>query len=498
MKIRSAKHRIAKRAPFLALMLCVFGLSGRSSGQPSAEPSPKAPVRTITLSIEGKPATEAVIWVGDQKFDHSDIALSPMLRALTNIAGHLDARALATLRRSFDDPIELVGAKTPLATVRLMRSTGSVEHPVVRMASGQIMLLDQEEQSLGRMLDPAIFAEIGLDLSVFNGTKKLDPREPIRAELRHFQSAVLLEPKLRKVRFKHNYPQLTRDLDHERYRIRLPVAQSTAQPTTQATDQQPGSLPGVLIWISPTPSGQIPGMFSKACDELNLIAVGVDNNGNGRELTDRLQNHFDSLATVAAHYQIDERRVYVTGMSGGGRCSSILQLAFPDVFTGAVPIVGLDSYHKTPTGERGMFWPARQGRPDARWFKMLADRRIAAITGTMDFNAPEMRKRTQQMKDDRIVIRLDVIEGMGHTMPSPDQFLDALSWVDELQQENIKEHEDKAMQLLDRIKKQHERRRDDQPLAQSPAARKQLIRITIDAPWSPAAWEAAQILGIEH
>jgi dienelactone hydrolase len=239
-------------------------------------------------------------------------------------------------------------------------------------------------------------------------------------------------------------------------------------------------------------NGQIPRIFHEACDELNLIAIGVDNNGNARELTDRLQTHLDSIATIQAHYRIDPRRVYVTGMSGGGRCSSILQLAFPDVFMGAVPIVGLDSYHRTPTGSEGKYWPERLAKPAARWFRLLKHRRFAAITGTMDFNAPEMRTRTQQMKQDNINIRLDIIEGMGHTMPSSEQFHEALKWVDELQQEQIKAAADEAKRALDNFLK-----RSKGGLATDTKDRIVLIQITIDAPWSEAAWEAARLLGIE-
>jgi hypothetical protein len=124
---------------------------------------------------------------------------------------------------------------------------------------------------------------------------------------------------------------------------------------------------------------------------------------------------------------------------------------------------------------------------------MLEERRFACISGTMDFNAPEMEKRTAQMQADGLDVRLDMIEGMGHTMPSAEQFADALRWVDELQQLKIKQATQEAADMLSKLK---ERFGDE--IRTLPLARKQLIQITIEAPWSDAAWEAAQLLGLEE
>jgi poly(3-hydroxybutyrate) depolymerase len=111
----------------------------------------------------------------------------------------------------------------------------------------------------------------------------------------------------------------------------------------------------------------------------------------------------------------------------------------------------------------------------------------------MDFNAPEMRTRSKQMADDKINIRLDVIEGMGHTMPSSEQFSDSLTWVDALQRERIESAQEKAQRALEGYLN-----RLGPGLAEDPKARKILIQITIDAPWSKAAWDAARLLGVEE
>jgi dienelactone hydrolase len=242
----------------------------------------------------------------------------------------------------------------------------------------------------------------------------------------------------------------------------------------------------VLVWISPTPDGRIPDTIAPACDLLGLIAIGVDNNGNQREITDRLQNHLDSIETLAQHANIDRQRIYLTGMSGGGRCSGILQLAFPDYFAGAVPIVGLDTYHNAPTGQAGKFWPRRLSRPSGPIRKQLEDRRIRSITGNADFNEPEMTLRTQLLQDDDIEAQIDVIEGMAHTMPNPEHFTSALIWVDEPRHEGIEQSRNEAAAILKETQEQD---------ASIPAVRRRLIEVLRLVPHTDQAWQAAERLG---
>lgn len=455
------------------------------------EQSSSTSSNTRPLMVEGKPPTTATVTMGSSDPMPSDLARSPMLSQLLGIARELNARAINTLRKEMSELTELELDSQPFAIMRLTRGKATHDISIHRIDQRQLAFVNETdpESNLSQAwtVDAEVFESIGLNQAMLADIEKQSIIKPLRSdtlEQPYFESDITLDSRTRRARFKQNYPQLTRELHKERIRIRLPQGDSS--------DQDNPLPPGLLVWISPTPNGQIPRIFAKACDELNLIAIGVDNNGNEQQITDRLQNHLDSIATVAAKFQIDERRIYATGMSGGGRCTSIFQQTFPEIFMGSVPIVGLDSYHKTPTGNPGLFWEARFGRPSAQSFKLLKDRRIAAITGSMDFNAPEMKTRSQQMKRDGLNIRLDIIEGMGHTMPDEDQFLDALAWVDEMQQEQIAVSNAKAQKSLDQYTS-----RNGNGVAEDSRSRRQLIQITIDAPWSPSAWEAAKILGIE-
>jgi Prolyl oligopeptidase family len=435
------------------------------------------------LWIGSKPALGGVLTMKSEPMD-ADLAASGMLRDLGKIAGVLDAKDLGRFRREISEAVKLSDGLQSIGVLQLVRTGETKVLTIAKDPAGLLYLLDEKAPSQGNFLDDKTLDAIGLDRAMLSGIDREQTQEQLRSgrlNLPYFESTTQLDGKTRRARLKRQYPELTRKLDEEQMQLRLPVNQKSKE------------LPGVLVWVSPTPNGQIPRIFYEACDELNLIAIGVDNNGNQRELTNRLQIHLDSIATVQAYFRIDPRRVYITGMSGGGRCSGILQLGFPDVFMGAVPIVGLDTYHRTPTGKAGEAWPERLAKPSGRWFRMLKERRFACITGTMDFNAPEMEKRVAQMQADGLNARLDMIDGMGHTMPSSDQFASAIRWVDELQRELIEEASTKASDQLATILDRYE---DD--VASDPKARKQLIKITMDAPWSDAAWEAAELLGVSE
>jgi predicted esterase len=203
---------------------------------------------------------------------------------------------------------------------------------------------------------------------------------------------------------KTNLEAADRVLENEKLWCRLPRGYDPKTPA------------GLLIWIDPSSSGRTPPMFQGALDELGLVFVGAADAGNNRLVTNREQLAFDGLATVSRRYHIDPRRVYLTGVSGGGRVSSMMLGGFPDVFTGAVPIVGLACYEPVPNG-MGQFWPRAYVKPGSELFKQFCSRRMGAITGTRDFNEVEMQHATNIMRRDGVNVRLYDYDHMGHEMP---------------------------------------------------------------------------------
>lgn len=462
--------------PWLFIGICILlaGLTGYAKAVPQPAFDP--------FRVEGKPPTLGYLTATDRPVAE-DLLEVPMIADLATVLGTITPRSMTSLRRALSKRIiseAQCNSDSYLATLHLSRHDQDINFGVFAVDDSIVALRSNQDQTQIVGISIAAFDRLGIRLPTRNTNQQAQEHDQLRFTLEqpYIKSHIQLDRRTIKARFKHTYPQLTRDLADESFQIRFPKNLNTSFPA------------GVLVWISPSADGRIPIEFEPVLDSLGFIAIGVDNNGNQRSLTDRLQNHFDSIATLAWRYRIDPNRVYLTGMSGGGRCSGILQLAFPDFFAGAIPIVGLDTYHNAPTGQPGMHWPARLGRPAGRWMKLLKGRRIAGITGTNDFNEPEMTVRQELLERDGIEMRLQVVEGMAHTMPTAEQFAEALKWVDLPRRDSMIEEFKEAKKIMAK----YTTRFGDQP-PESPAARAQLIEVITLAPWTEPATKACALLG---
>jgi len=246
---------------------------------------------------------------------------------------------------------------------------------------------------------------------------------------------------------------------------------------------------GVLVWLDPTPSGRPPGVFNEACDELGLICVGAQNVGNGRPAVERLQLALDALATIEARYPIDRDRVYATGMSGGGRLSSMLWGTFPDVFAGAVPIVGCNHYERISIGD-GKAWPAGFKGPKGELLRMLKRNRIAPMSGPLDFNYEQTKAYVDEFERDGIDVRFFEYADMAHVMPTPERFAEAIAWVDEPWRERHKRAAETGRAMLDEYLAEF-----GEQGAKTDEQRSRLVAITAESPWTAPAYRAAALLG---
>lgn len=457
------------------LLACFFTLPVCNSGV-LAQPS--IPTEDKPIQIQGRLVRSGLITRAPSQIPE-DLSGLEMLRDRLGVVAALDSSSISSLNRfarSIESSID--GDEPPPLYLQFSHGTDRNTLGIYPQTETVILqTLDAPRQAwtirreafnrLGISIDPS-------DVSSPDWFEATASAQETTIAPPHVQSDLTLDKRTVRSRIKSNFPALTRVVGDETFHVRLPKGFDPLTPS------------GVLVCISPSPMGRIHESFALACDQLGLIAIGVDNNGNKREITDRLQNHLDSIETLAMHARIDRDRIYLTGMSGGGRCSGILQLAFPERFAGAVPIVGLDTYHNAPTGKGNQYWPKSLGKPSSRWMKFLQTRRIRSITGTADFNEPEMLIRTELLNRDGIDAQIDVIEGMAHSYPSQKQFRDALLWVDEPRREQIAEALDDARNALQETKGKD---------TGIPAIRRRLIEIMKTVPYTPESWEAASRLG---
>ncbi|MHC5039359.1 MAG: hypothetical protein ACYTHM_18790 [Planctomycetota bacterium] len=167
----------------------------------------------------------------------------------------------------------------------------------------------------------------------------------------------------------------------------------------------------LLLAISPSPNGR--GMYkswTSAAKTYGFLFACPNKAGNPVPSAKRGQMVVDTLFDVRSKYTIDPDRIFITGFSGGGRMSTGLVKAFPDLFAGSIPIGGIF-----------------MGNPnDILTLKTRLG--FYLFAGETCFNRKESEKARDMLEKEGIPVELMIGEGMGHTIPKPEQGLKIYEW----------------------------------------------------------------------
>jgi predicted esterase len=203
----------------------------------------------------------------------------------------------------------------------------------------------------------------------------------------------------------------------------LPADEARALAKTLAADREvhfrvrrPAAVerPGVFIFISPNDSGELPAAWADVLDQAKLSWIAADGFGNSRPTAERMLVAVMALK-LARQEPLDAQRLYVSGLSGGGRVASHCITHFPHLFTGALFMAGAD------------FYLPGEGR--AR--ELLATRRMVFLTGNRDFNRREMQRTYARYREASVPELLLMDEpGLGHERARPEQLRAALQFLD--------------------------------------------------------------------
>ncbi len=191
---------------------------------------------------------------------------------------------------------------------------------------------------------------------------------------------------------------------------------------------------GLFVWVNAGDKGDAPGNYLEILAKHKLIWIGGNNIGNPRDPIARFGLPLDAVHNMKKLYKIDEQRIYISGISGGGRITSRMCIVYPDVFTGGFPIVGCDHYRNLPVpGEKDKVWSARFMQPTGLlWKKVLVNSRFVFLTGETDQNRAQTKATYESWKRDGIrnAHYLEV-PAMGHVLPPTDWFEKAIVLLDE-------------------------------------------------------------------
>jgi predicted esterase len=193
----------------------------------------------------------------------------------------------------------------------------------------------------------------------------------------------------------------------------LPVDERVHWKFVQAN---PGDSPaGVLVFISPDATALPQPDWHPLLRDSNLHWIAAENFGNDKPTARRVLAAIMGLRRLEREFELDRKRIYIGGMSGGGRAASTAITTFPHLFSGALYIVGADAFKRD----------ALTQFPDIR------ANRYVFITGTRDFNRGEMRAIYRKYVESgaKNALLMD-LRKFGHEYPNAEQLKRALDFLD--------------------------------------------------------------------
>ena len=196
---------------------------------------------------------------------------------------------------------------------------------------------------------------------------------------------------------------------------------------------------GLLVWVNPGPSGRVHEPWTKVLDKHKVIWVGADNSGNNRAGWVRLGMALDAAQHMPSAYNIDKDRIMVSGASGGGRCASMLDVAYPEVFTGGgIYVIGCNFYRiveiTPPTpGKPGTYYRRNFAKPKGKlWDLATRNRSHVFLTGDSDGNREQTEAYYNAAKKDGFKhVTYIQVPGMGHSSPDAEWFEKAIVALEE-------------------------------------------------------------------
>ena len=177
----------------------------------------------------------------------------------------------------------------------------------------------------------------------------------------------------------------------------------------------PERPPGLMVYISPTRSGEMPRGWDRVMDDHNLIWIAANRSGNSVIVGRRAI--FAQLAPSVAgrRYELDSERIYVTGLSGGGKMASMVATEHANLFKGAIYNCGVE------------FWD----RQTPRHIELIRQNHYVFVTGTLDQALEPTKKAHRNYLDAGVAnSKLMVIRDMTHRNPNRYNFAKAVEYLD--------------------------------------------------------------------
>ncbi|CAN5351981.1 hypothetical protein BH09PLA1_BH09PLA1_33610 [soil metagenome] len=244
---------------------------------------------------------------------------------------------------------------------------------------------------------------------------------PVPGKSFHELRSLVLSPDGRVKAAAPDAPSLQLDPKTEQYNAYIP-----------ADYQRDGKPFGLMVWIAPEAGAALQPDWRAVLDDHSIIFIEPRDAPNESHSVWRVFMALETVRNAKREFNIDPDRVYVAGLSGGGRISSHTAAFFPDVFTGAFCMVGCNFYRDVPAEKKNSIYPGFWPNPVASSLKLArANSRFALLTGTRDFNKPSTKAAYDAFVKEqwKHVIYLEV-PGLGHQFPDAEWFEKGIDFLD--------------------------------------------------------------------
>lgn len=196
---------------------------------------------------------------------------------------------------------------------------------------------------------------------------------------------------------------------------------------------------GLVVFVSPGPAGGLGPIDARRgwkaeIDRHELIWVGPNNVGNSRPTLPRLGLAIDAAVNAQARFRVDPDRVYVMGVSGGGRVASMLGVAFADVFRGGgAYIIGCDFYKRERSREQPGSFAQTYFTPPKQVLDPAKRRsKHVFVTGDTDGNRDQTQTYFAAFRREGFEHCTYLqVPGVGHEPPPQEWFAKAMAALDE-------------------------------------------------------------------
>ncbi len=188
---------------------------------------------------------------------------------------------------------------------------------------------------------------------------------------------------------------------------------------------------GLFVWVSPGDSVGLPKEWEKVLADKKLIAIGARNSGNNRDVFDRMRLALDANDNLRSLFTVDDRRVYVSGFSGGARVASMLGVTYADMFTGAICFMGVNFYAPTFDKEKKEVYQARYIPNDEILAMAKQECRYVMVTGEKDFNLNNTKAVFDGFKEQQFkAVEMFNVPGLGHQAPAAEWLKKGIEFLD--------------------------------------------------------------------